>query len=282
MKTQKVLSLSLLTLALAACGGSGGGGDSQPAQPVQPNQPTQPVQPTQPTQPAVQPTAPEVKPEQPKVEKPKDTITGYRYENFSGLNWDTSSNDLDKIKVWGTEIQLITPAMKEENNWLSDSSNGRSSRIVSNFLEHARLGATIRSGDAVVFAQGKATATENMPTVGKAHYKGQHILVVENSKEEQEKEDGAKYGAFKGEALFDVDFADKKLTGDLELPTEEGKEKSYLPVSATIKGNTFEKHGFIDDLNVSGKFYGENASEMAGVYQGRGKFTGAFGAKKQN
>jgi hypothetical protein len=32
---------------------------------------------------------------------------------------------------------------------------------------------------------------------------------------------------------------------------------------------------------VKGKFYGENASEMAGVYQKMNKFTGAFGAKKQ-
>ena len=183
--------------------------------------------------------------------------------------------------MWGTDIQLIDPAMKSANGWLSDSVDNRSNRIVSDFLNHARVGLAIRQSDVVAFAQGKETVAENVPTVGKAHYKGQHILAIEPSKEVQE-EVKAKYGSFRGEALFDVDFANKKIAGSLELPTLEGQtETPYLPVSATINGNTFEKSGFIDDVGVKGKFYGENASEMAGVYQKMDKFTGAFGAKKQ-
>ena len=183
--------------------------------------------------------------------------------------------------MWGTDIQLIDPAMKSANGWLSDSVDNRSNRIVSDFLNHARVGLAIRQSDVVAFAQGKETVAENVPTVGKAHYKGQHILAIEPSKEVQE-EVKAKYGSFRGEALFDVDFANKKIAGSLELPTLEGQtETAYLPISATINGNTFEKNGFIDDVGVKGKFYGENASEMAGVYQKMDKFTGAFGAKKQ-
>lgn len=183
--------------------------------------------------------------------------------------------------MWGTDIQLIDPAMKSANGWLSDSVDNLSNRIVSDFLNHARVGLAIRQSDVVAFAQGKETIAENVPTVGKAHYKGQHILTIENSKEVQQ-ETKAKYGSFRGDALFDVDFANKKITGSLELPTLEGQtETAYLPISATINGNTFEKSGFIDDVSVKGKFYGENASEMAGVYQKMNKFTGAFGAKKQ-
>lgn len=183
--------------------------------------------------------------------------------------------------MWGIDIQLIDPAMKSANGWLSDSVDNRSNRIVSDFLNHARVGLAIRQSDVVAFAQGKETVAENVPTVGKAHYKGQHILAIEHSQEVQE-EVKAKYGSFRGEALFDVDFANKKIAGSLELPTLEGQtETAYLPVSATINGNTFEKSGFIDDVSVKGKFYGENASEMAGVYQKMDKFTGAFGAKKQ-
>ena len=273
MKAQKVFSLTLLTFALAACGSGGGsgGGDNQPTHPVQ--QPA--TQATQPATQATQPTTPETKPAQPTEEKPKNTITGHYYNGFFGFASNVSSNDINTIRVWGTDIQLIDPAMKSANGWLSDSVDNRSNRIVSDFLNHARVGLAIRQSDVVAFAQGKETVAENVPTVGKAHYKGQHILAIEPSKEVQE-EVKAKYASFRGEALFDVDFANKKIAGSLELPGT-----PYLPVSATINGNTFENRAFIDDVSVKGKFYGENASEMAGVYQKMNKFTGAFGAKKQ-
>ena len=280
MKAQKVFSLTLLTFALAACGSGGGsgGGDNQPTHPVQQpaTQATQPAtQATQPATQATQPTTPETKPAQPTEEKPKNTITGHYYDGFFGFASNVSSNDINTIRVWGTDIQLIDPAMKSANGWLSDSVDNRSNRIVSDFLNHARVGLAIRQSDVVAFAQGKETVAENVPTVGKAHYKGQHILAIEPSKEVQE-EVKAKYASFRGEALFDVDFANKKIAGSLELPGT-----PYLPVSATINGNTFENRAFIDDVSVKGKFYGENASEMAGVYQKMDKFTGAFGAKKQ-
>ena len=287
MKAQKVFSLTLLTFALAACGSGGGsgGGDNQPTHAVQQpatqatqpaTQATQPAtQATQPATQATQPTTPETKPAQPTEEKPKNTITGHYYDGFFGFASNVSSNDINTIRVWGTDIQLIDPAMKSANGWLSDSVDNRSNRIVSDFLNHARVGLAIRQSDVVAFAQGKETVAENVPTVGKAHYKGQHILAIEPSKEVQE-EVKAKYASFRGEALFDVDFANKKIAGSLELPGT-----PYLPVSATINGNTFENRAFIDDVSVKGKFYGENASEMAGVYQKMDKFTGAFGAKKQ-
>ena len=285
MKAQKVFSLTLLTFALAACGSGGGsgGGNNQPIQPVQTAQPaTQTTPSTQATTAETKPVqSTETKPSQPTEEKPKNTITGHYYNGFFGFASNVSSNDINTIRVWGTDIQLIDPAMKSANGWLSDSVDNRSNRIVSDFLNHARVGLAIRQSDVVAFAQGKETIAENVPTVGKAHYKGQHILTIENSKEVQQ-ETKAKYGSFRGNALFDVDFANKKITGSLELPTLEGQtETAYLPISATINGNTFEKSGFIDDVSVKGKFYGENASEMAGVYQKMDKFTGAFGAKKQ-
>ena len=275
MKAQKVFSLTLLTFALAACGSGGGsgGGNNQPIQPVQTAQPA-----TQ-TTPSTQATTAETKLVQSTETKP--TITGYYHNGFLGFASNVSSNDINTIRVWGTDIQLIDPAMKSANGWLSDSVDNLSNRIVSDFLNHARAGLAIRQSDVVAFAQGKETIAENVPTVGKAHYKGQHILTIEHSKEVQQ-EIKAKYGSFRGEALFDVDFANKKIAGSLELPTLEGQtETAYLPVSATINGNTFENKAFIDDVSVKGKFYGENASEMAGVYQKMDKFTGAFGAKKQ-
>ena len=280
MKAQKVFSLTLLTFALAACGSGGGsgGGNNQPIQTAQPATQTTPS--TQATTAETKPVqSTETKPAQPTEEKPKNTITGHYYNGFFGFASNISSNDINAIRVWGTDIQLIDPAMKSANGWLSDSVDNRSNRIVSDFLNHARVGLAIRQSD--VFAQGKETIAENVPTVGKAHYKGQHILTIEHSKEVQQ-EIKAKYGSFRGEALFDVDFANKKIAGSLELPTLEGQtETAYLPVSATINGNTFENKAFIDDVSVKGKFYGENASEMAGVYQKMDKFTGAFGAKKQ-
>lgn len=109
MKTQKILGLTLLTLTLTACGSGGGGSGSSENQngSTAQNQLTQPVTPSQPIQPA--------KPEQPKAEKPKDTITGIYRESFWGFDHDLSGNDINAIKVWGTEIQLLDPAMKSEN-----------------------------------------------------------------------------------------------------------------------------------------------------------------------
>ena len=161
MKTQKVFSLTLLTLALAACGSGGGsgGGDNHPTQPAQ-----------QPATQTTKPTTSETKPSQPTEEKPKNTITGHYYNGFFGFASNISSNDINAISVWGTDIQLIDPAMKSANGWLSDSVDNRSNRIVSDFLNHARVGLAIRQSDVVAFAQGKETVAENVPTVGKAHY----------------------------------------------------------------------------------------------------------------
>ena len=45
--------------------------------------------------------------------------------------------------------------MKSANGWLSDSVDNLSNRIVSDFLNHARVGLAIRQSDVVAFAQGK-------------------------------------------------------------------------------------------------------------------------------
>ena len=102
MKAQKVFSLTLLTFALAACGSGGGsgGGDNHPTHPVQ--QPA--TQATQPATQATQPTTPETKPAQPTEEKPKNTITGHYYNGFFGFASNVSSNDINTIRVWGTDI----------------------------------------------------------------------------------------------------------------------------------------------------------------------------------
>ena len=153
MKTQKILGLTLLTLTLTACGSGGGGSGSSENQngSTAQNQLTQPVTPSQPTQPT-KPSQP-AKPEQPKAEKPKDTITGIYREGFWGFDRDLSGNDINAIKVWGTEIQLLDPAMKSENGWLSDSVDKRSNRIVSDFLTNARLGLAIRSSEVTYQSQ---------------------------------------------------------------------------------------------------------------------------------
>ena len=131
---------------------------NQPIQPVQTAQPaTQTTPSTQATTAETKPVqSTETKPAQPTEEKPKNTITGHYYDGFFGFASNVSSNDINTIRVWGTDIQLIDPAMKSANGWLSDSVDNRSNRIVSDFLNHARVGLAIRQSDVVAFAQGNS------------------------------------------------------------------------------------------------------------------------------
>ncbi|UNU72926.1 transferrin-binding protein-like solute binding protein [Moraxella nasovis] len=125
-----------------------------------------------------------------------------------------------------------------------------------NHVSHVKYGVKNDSGKKYYFYQGQRTT--NMPTTGIATYKGR--AVVGNGSD--------------GTSNFTVNFADKTLAGVI---TDKSLTGGSLALSANIKGNTFA--GNKNGVQTEGAFFGDNAAELAGIYQGKGAI-GAFGAKK--
>ena len=81
-----------------------------------------------------------------------------------------------------------------------------------------------------------------------------------------------------------VDFDNKNLTGTLFVAKDD--IAAVTVKEAKLAGNGFEGKAVQNgqEANLNGKFYGVNASELAGAYSdGKGNtgWQGAFGAKKQ-
>lgn len=222
-----------------------------------------------------------------KTEPEKDKITGYRYEGYDTfIPWSQDSQNINVLKVWGTEITLVDPSQTQENGWLKGANSketGLTNKVIGGNLQDARYGVVINRDESVAFVQGKATDVNNIPTTGLAKYEGQHVINAENINEEnkdvQKDVQKAKFGYQTGKAVIDVNFDNKTLTGALEIPQQ--GQSDYLAFSADISGNSFSNRSFgNNDIQVDGKFYGEHADEMAGIYRTEKKFSGAFGAKK--
>lgn len=213
-----------------------------------------------------------------KTEPEKDKITGYRYEGYDTfIPWSQDSQNINVLKVWGTEITLVDPSQTQENGWLKGANSketGLTNKVIGGNLQDARYGVVINRDESVAFVQGKATDVNNIPTTGLAKYEGQHVINAENKDVQK-----AKFGYQTGKAVIDVNFDNKTLTGALEIPQQ--GQSDYLAFSADISGNSFSNRSFgNNDIQVDGKFYGEHADEMAGIYRTEKKFSGAFGAKK--
>ncbi|WP_455483319.1 Slam-dependent surface lipoprotein [Haemophilus parahaemolyticus] len=277
---------TLAVLTLAACGSSGGSGGGSTSSNVK-NTITETVANKLPN--SVSSTTAKLvgndatsKTEK-KTEPEKDKITGYRYEGYDTfIPWSQDGQNINVLKVWGTEITLVDPSQTQENGWLKGANSketGLTNKVIGGNLQDARYGVVINRDESVAFVQGKATDVNNIPTTGLAKYEGQHVINAENINAENKDVQKAKFGYQTGKAVIDVNFDNKTLTGALEIPQQ--GQSDYLAFSADISGNSFSNRSFgNNDIQVDGKFYGEHADEMAGIYRTEKKFSGAFGAKK--
>ncbi|QIM63570.1 hypothetical protein A1D29_09860 [Pasteurellaceae bacterium Orientalotternb1] len=116
--------------------------------------------------------------------------------------------------------------------------------------------------------------SQSIPTSGQAQYKGSFVLSADNPAFEK-----ADY--YLGAAMFSVDFGAKKLNGEL---THVGFQP--IKLSAVISGNSFagsaESPQLPTQAALEGKFYGENAKQLAGFFEDtKDTWGGAFGAAKQ-
>lgn len=110
-----------------------------------------------------------------------------------------------------------------------------------------------------------------MPTSGQATYDGLSLVSIVGG------------GAFsKGTSNFNVDFGSKKIMGTVKADSD----VTIVPLEGKIDGASFS--GTKDGVNMSGQFYGPQAAELGGVFNGTqqngstfNELMGVFGATKQ-
>ncbi|OOF82034.1 Slam-dependent surface lipoprotein [Rodentibacter caecimuris] len=183
------------------------------------------------------------------------------------------------IKVDGVDITIGLHNFNPDTNpdWMLTSveEKGRELKVCCGRYSDIRFGVSDpldENSSNYMFYNGNPT--KNMPTSGVATYSGESII----SAGVQVPDDTDYYI---GSSKFNVDFGNKTLNGALEV-----QNIQPININARISGNAFSGTANSASLpssgNVEGKFYGNNAKEMAGLAQGNDKSWGAaFGAQKK-
>lgn len=123
------------------------------------------------------------------------------------------------------------------------------------------------TGNQYFYAQGKPTAIAQIPTVGKAEYKGGAVY----------KKDGERNYSEISEMTATADFANKVI--DINI-AQKAKAVPSMNFGGKITGNSFA--GEVNGIKTQGGFFGENAKEMTGLYTNEAdQSRGAFGGIKQ-
>ena len=183
---------------------------------------------------------------------------------------------------------VLKPAL---NNWISeDSLSDKDKALIQRTI-------TNNFNGGAYFLQGNSTPVKDMPASGTATYQGKWFGRVEK--------DGRYASPSKTAANFNVDFGNKKLTGEL---TGDHSRKIF-DIRADIRGNQFEgtantpEEGFniadssnsshsqpiyvhMKDAKVQGGFFGPKAQDLGGsvLYNDattKTKAVAVFGATKQ-
>ena len=123
------------------------------------------------------------------------------------------------------------------------------------------------TGNQYFYAQGKPTVMAQIPTVGKAEYKGGAVY----------KKDGERNYSEISEMTATADFANKVI--DINIAQKANAVPS-MNFGGKITGNSFA--GEVNGIKTQGGFFGENAKEMTGLYTNEAdQSRGAFGGIKQ-
>ncbi|MBR6027356.1 MAG: transferrin-binding protein-like solute binding protein [Neisseriaceae bacterium] len=296
---KKLITLSLISaFALSACGGgSDDNGTNQPNNQSKPTNQAQPSSNQADNQPATQTDTPT---DTTQAVKSKltvfkytldsddnpvsiDTTTTYRSNTHDGDNFDT-------ITINGKQITLdktsSNPQARKTHRNLDADGSPDADYTVALGTSYANYGWYLDDSvnEIALFYQGIATNPSQMPQTGTATYKGYAI-----SLDTKEMLDGARTddyenaGQYYGISTLNADFANKKLTGELnDWQDKNGNPTSAKPtisIDASIKENTFQGKANTNGY-TEGKFYGANAEEIAGAFRENG-LHGVFGAKKQ-
>lgn len=283
------LSLVVLTsLAVTACGSSGNGGNSSPVQQlnnsVQPkgtqtNNPVQSkgTQPNNSAQPEQQPNnlvqseqqpnnpaqAQQSQPNNPAQPQPNATggAVSINDEKQEITYVKITDQNISELNVDGQKINLNVGLASEDIVCCSSFSDSKFGFV--------------KADNRVNYLFYNGNPTQGMPNGGTAEYLGKSVLLTTDETEDI------------GESTFTVNFGDKTLTGTLNFQTV----SLIMDVDGRITDNSFtgtvmpqqSSSSVSGTANVEGKFYGDQAKEISGVFANESNdWIGAFGAQKQN
>ena len=165
----------------------------------------------------------------------------------------------DDMDPWTYEAYDDQYNLRKEGQTILSNSN----------LESSAFGTYVDrlTGNQYFYAQGKPTAIAQIPTVGKAEYKGGAVY----------KKDGERNYSEISEMTATADFANKVI--DINIAQKANAVPS-MNFGGKITGNSFA--GEVNGIKTQGGFFGENAKEMTGLYTNEAdQSRGAFGGIKQ-
>ncbi|WP_059368517.1 Slam-dependent surface lipoprotein [Rodentibacter caecimuris] len=205
-------------------------------------------------------------------------VTSESYDNVNAQATTLNHYDTTSINVDGVDI-IIGLSNIDIKDWTATIVEGRKLEVCCGRYSDTRFGVSDslnENSNGYMFYNGNPT--QNMPTSGGATYSGDTIISVRNVYGLEPKE------YHRGSSEFNVDFGNKTLEGSLNIPNR-NLQPVKVEINAQISGNSFT--GTTDSTTLSngqveGKFYGNNAKEMAGLAQGNDQsWNAAFGAAKQ-
>ena len=260
VKTSVVLAA---LLGLAACGSSGGGSSVSPSPAPAPT-----------PRPAPSPSpAPSPAPA-PSSQYKGVHLTAGSNQAHTARAQAYNSNTMNEIQVGSRTVTVKYPGISagtfnnigtRDNKMIASDGSLSYSRFGTYFgpnksdVEITNGARATQTND--VFSMGQVTT--NMPTTGTAVYNGLSLG----------SHTGDVYG--EGTSRFNVDFGAKTISGTVS-------NAAYsADLRGTISGASFS--GTHNGVNMSGNFYGPNAAELGGVYNGTSNgrsVVGSFGAKR--
>lgn len=180
-----------------------------------------------------------------------------------------SDPDFSKINVEGKVIQITYPGISARG-WQKMGVGDTELFACCGKYSDMRFGAYEGGENDNAYFFHNGNATKNMPTTGVANYKGEVIIAGQTAHFDDE-------DYLTGSSQFTADFANKKLSGTLNVDS-----MKPINVDATISNNDFtgkaSSGDFATSAKVDGKFYGDKAKELSGVFDDGKSWSGAFGA----
>lgn len=273
MKFKNIVMLSLATCIITACIGNVSGNITIPGNKAKPNKPNLPNLPNKPGN-----------------SDHSGTTTGYAFSIPKAKDFSPSmfaikgkGKDINEVKVGDTTVTLVYPGIISgdfssfDNNSLKVITSGSNYKYMR--FAYYKVKNSRQSGAEAVIVNGKITDLTDVPTIGKANYKGGALGV--------HLADGMN---IRGGAAFEVDFGGKTVKGTvgdwytskfdpktLNIITTKHPNIANININATINGNTFSQN---DAVRVNGALYGPQAAEVGGVVS-TSDVVASFGAAKQ-
>ena len=284
MQNNRFILASLLAFALTACGGGGGGDDG-----VQVNQPTQQGKNVQGYSGLITTWQTNGNPEQGTWKLSNQTTSPINSQNYKQFTFESrnftiyehdeiySMSELEKLdKAAYDKINAQFQINGQDGDFTIAPTKGVRGTAYARYGMYW-IGDANYKGTNALFYQG--VETKDIPKNGEFTYLGKVVAIPVNNFE---------YGLeFTGNADFKVNFTEKKLTGTLgvggwssDFYNPKNIRLTEVKIAADIQGNSF--NGTLNNVRTEGKFYGQNADNLAGSFHDqKQKLQGVFGGKKQ-